>query len=65
MILISFDNNETIEVSNVFIAFGIVLDRFLFNIEVVKVVAVDYNERLAISNYVDLLNTNANKPKEV
>ena len=65
MILVSFSNDETVEVSNVFIAFVIILDKFLYNIEVVKVVAVNYNERLAISDYVDLLNNNANKPKEV
>tara|TARA_R100000808_G_scaffold14194_1_gene33702 strand:- start:1449 stop:1646 length:198 start_codon:yes stop_codon:yes gene_type:complete len=65
MILVSFSNDETVEVSNLFIAFVIILDKFLYNIEVVKVVAVDYNERLAISDYVDMLNNNANKPKEV
>ena len=65
MILVSFSNDETVEVSNVFIAFVIILDKFLYNIEVVKVVAVNYNDRLAISNYVDMLNNNANKPKEV
>ena len=65
MILVSFSNDETVEVSNLFIAFVIILDKFLYNIEVVKVVAIDYNDRLAINDYVDMLNNNANKPKEV
>ena len=66
MILISFDNNETLEVSNPESAKAHIDYRnSIFGIKAVKVVAVNYDNQLAVSNYANLLNNNANKPKEV
>lgn len=66
MILISFDNNETLEVSNPESAKAhIDFRQSIFGIKAVKVVAVDYDNQLAISNYANNLINNVNKPKEV
>ena len=66
MILISFDNNETLEVSNPESAKAHIDYRnSIFGIKAVKVVADDYDNQLAISNYANKLNNNAIKPKEV
>lgn len=66
MILISFDNNETLEVSNPESAQAVIdYRKSIFGIKAVKVVAVNYDNQLAVSNYANLLNNNANKPKEV
>jgi hypothetical protein len=66
MILISFDNNETLEVSNPESAKAHIDYRnSIFGIKAVKVVAVDYDNQLAVSNYANKLNNNAIKPKEV
>tara|TARA_R100000781_G_scaffold58975_1_gene37880 strand:+ start:483 stop:683 length:201 start_codon:yes stop_codon:yes gene_type:complete len=66
MILISFDNNETLEVSNPESAKAhIDYRKSIFGIKAVKVVALDYDNQLAVSTYANMLNNNANKPKEV
>jgi hypothetical protein len=66
MILISFDNNETLEVSNPESAKAVIdFRQSIFGIKAVKVVAVDYDNQLAVSNYANKLNNNAIKPKEV
>ena len=66
MILISFDNNETLEVSDTESAKAHIDYRnSIFGIKAVKVVAVDYDNQLAVSNYANMLNNNAIKPKEV
>ena len=66
MILISFDNNETLEVSNPESAKAHIDYRnSIFGIKAVKVVALNYDNQLAVSNYANKLNNNAIKPKEV
>tara|TARA_R100000995_G_scaffold39305_2_gene18196 strand:+ start:761 stop:961 length:201 start_codon:yes stop_codon:yes gene_type:complete len=66
MILISFDNNETLEVSNPESAKAHIDYRnSIFGIKAVKVVAVDYDNQRAVSDYANMLNNNAIKPKEV
>ena len=66
MILISFDNNETLEVSNPESAKAhIDFRQSIFGIKAVKVVALNYDNQLAVSNYANKLNNNAIKPKEV
>tara|TARA_R100000742_G_C4184062_1_gene18236 strand:+ start:102 stop:299 length:198 start_codon:yes stop_codon:yes gene_type:complete len=65
MILISFDNNETLVVPSYWVARDIIGFKRFTGIKAVKVVATDYYNQRAISNYADKLNNNANKPKEV
>ena len=66
MILISFDNNETLEVPNPESAKAVIdFRQSIFGIKAVKVVADDYDNQLAVSNYANKLNNNAIKPKEV
>ena len=66
MILISFDNNETLEVSNPESAKAVIdYRKSIFGIKAVKVVAIDYDNQRAVSDYANMLNNNANKPKEV
>lgn len=65
MILISFDNNETLEVPSFRVAMDIIGFKRFTGIKAVKVVAVNYDNQLAVSNYANMLNNNAIKPKEV
>jgi len=65
MILISFDNNETLEVPSFRVAMDIIGFKRFTGIKAVKVVATDYYNQRAISNYANKLNNNAIKPKEV
>ena len=66
MILISFDNNETLVVHNPESAKAhIDFRQSILGIKAVKVVALNYDNQLAVSNYANMLNKYANKPKEV
>ena len=65
MILISFDNNETLQVPSYLVAIDMIRFKSFTGIKAVKVVATDYYNQRAISNYADKLNNNAIKPKEV
>ena len=66
MILISFDNDETVEVVSPESA-EIVIGYYkaIYNAKAVKVVAEKYDNQRAISSYANMLNIIADKPKEV